>query len=125
MGIDVTSIKTRISTHLFEESRSFYIEVVGMQMLDSWEDGEDIGCILGFASVTDSGFLELARSDKDSSTQAGNVSLQFRTEDISEAVKHLDGRWPYVGPDKRPWGSTYVYLKDPNGVEVIVFQGDL
>jgi len=29
------------------------------------------------------------------------------------------------GPIQRPWGSRYAYLSDPNGIQVILFEGGL
>lgn len=52
-------------------------------------------------------------------------SLQFRTEDLRGFRALLPPGTQVRGPVERPWGSTYLYLTDPNGISVVVFEGGL
>ena len=118
-----TGLKTRIETPLFRETAAFYTDLLGLEVLDAWEDAGDRGVILGLGGAQDTGaFLEIAHAD---AAAHAAISLQFRVNDLSAVAARLRGRWDFRGPEKRPWGSTYLYLRDPSGVRVIVYEGDL
>jgi hypothetical protein len=53
------------------------------------------------------------------------LSLQFRTENLAAFKAGLPPLIECSGPTERPWGSSYLYLTDPNGISVIVFDGGL
>ncbi len=121
---EMTGVKTRIETSKFDESVAFYTELVGLTVVDSWDEGADKGAILGLSDAkTGQAFLELAPTDLPKSHDA--ISLQFRVSDIEAVAERLRDRWPFRGPEKRPWGSTYLYLTDPSGVHVILYDGEL
>lgn len=42
-----TGLKTRIETPSFQQSVAFYTELIGMTVLDSWNEAGDEGAILG------------------------------------------------------------------------------
>lgn len=122
--IPMTGLKIRIETSVLDESVAFYTQHLGMQVLDSWDDQGDRGVILGLGpSVQGEAFLELAHAEA-AETYDG-LSLQFRVGDLDAVVERLRGQVEFRGPKERPWGSTYLYLEDPMGVEVIVYQGKL
>ncbi len=121
----LVALKIRIDTERFAESRKFYSEILGLQILEEWDDDGDVGCILGFSSDGSTGFLELSESDSTAEGPADALSLQFRTPDIQATAESLAGRWKFEGPVERPWGSTYLYLTDPDGISVILFEGEI
>lgn len=117
-------LKTRIETSEYERSLTFYTEILGLTVLGSWDETGDRGTILGLpGSARPEAFLELADS-ADPASLSG-VSLQLRVLDLEPIIARLRGRWEFRGPVERPWGSTYLYLTDPAGVSIIVFEGDL
>ena len=119
-----TGMKTRVETPLYQESVMFYTELMGMAVLDSWNEGDDKGAILGLGRPGEGeAFLELASADRVRICEG--MSLQFRVSDIAAAAGRLSGRVEFRGPEKRPWGSTYLYLKDPIGIPIILYEGDL
>jgi catechol 2,3-dioxygenase-like lactoylglutathione lyase family enzyme len=118
------AIKTRIDTDKFVETRAFYADVMGLEVLEEWDDGGDAGCIFGFSSVGSTGFLEIGKAEAPA-VGLEALSLQFRVDDIEAVVKSLVGKWPFKGPVTRPWGSTYLYLVDPNGITIIIFEGNI
>lgn len=121
---ETTGMKTRIETPQFDESVAFYTELVGLTVVESWDEGADRGAILALGdSPTGQAFLELAPTALPKSHDA--ISLQFRVTDIDAVAERLRDRWPFRGPEQRPWGSTYLYLKDPAGVRVILYEGEL
>ncbi len=120
----MTGLKTRIETPYFQESISFYVEHLGMTVLHSWEEVGDTGVILGLGSSNQGeAFLELA-SVESPKTYDG-ISIEFRVRDLGVVAESLRGRLEFSGPNKRPWGSTYLHLQDPTGVRVIVYEGEL
>ena len=121
---ETTGMKTRIETSQFDETVAFYTDLIGLKVIESWDEGGDKGAILGLSdSPTGQAFLELAPTALPKSHDA--ISLQFRVSDIDAVAERLRDRWPFRGPEKRPWGSTYLYLKDPSGVRVILYEGEL
>lgn len=118
-----TGLKTRIETPLMRESVAFYTDVIGLEVLSTWDEQGDRGAILGLGgSPGAQAFLEIAHV-ADGPPPA--VSLQFRVDDLAAVETRLRGRWEYRGPEARPWGSTYLYLRDPAGVQVIIYEGEL
>lgn len=118
-----TGLKTRIETPRLEETAAFYTGLLGLTVLDAWDEDGDRGMILGLGPARAAeAFLELAQG---AAAPAPAVSLQFRVDDLAAVEARLRGQWEYRGPEARPWGSTYLYLRDPAGVQVIVYQGEL
>ena len=122
--LSMTGLKTRIETRFFQESIAFYSEHLGMTVLESWDDNGDKGVILGLGSSAESeAFLELAYVETRRTFEG--ISLQFRVHDLDVFVDRLRGRLEFHGPEERPWGSKYLYLEDPTGVQVILYEGEL
>lgn len=123
-GLSMTGLKTRIETTLLRESVAFYSEHLGMKVLDSWEDDGDVGAILGLGTSADgAAILELAYVE--TANNYIGLSLQFRVQDIDVVADELRGQLEFQGPVERPWGSKYIYLEDPTGVQVILYEGEL
>ena len=51
------SLKTMLRTRDFDAARAFYVEVLGLEVVEEWDTEGDRGCIVGFGSG--GGFLEL------------------------------------------------------------------
>ena len=116
------ALKTRIETTHFQESLDFYTVQMNMNVIDSWDHDNDRGAILGFKSATaGKAFLEVGYNE--SPRQYEGLSLQFRVSSLIEVVKRLQGIVDFRGPVPRPWGSKYLYLRDPNGIEIIIYEG--
>lgn len=117
------SLKTKLHTQKLEESQAFYVDIFGMVVVESWDSDGDRGVILGFTEKRTEALLELY--DHPTPVNFDNLSLQFRVEDVDRFVEGIKGRVDYDGPKPRPWGARYVYLRDPNGVLLIVYEGCL
>jgi catechol 2,3-dioxygenase-like lactoylglutathione lyase family enzyme len=116
----VLAMKTRIDTNAFDESLTFYRDIIGLPLVSAWDEAGDRGVILG----GDGGYVELGFVDTPT-TDMGGLSLQFQVDDIEAFAVSVGDRWDHRGPEVRPWGSIYVYLTDPNGVAIIVFEGEI
>lgn len=115
------SLKTKISTPLMDESIEFYMRVFGMRMVEEWDQPDDRGAILAFADGQDEAFLEIY-FDENAHDFSG-LSLQFRTENLAKFIDNLPPDTQYEGPTPRPWDATYLYLRDPNDISIIVYEG--
>ena len=118
-----SSLKTKITTGRLAETRAFYIHCLGMQIAEDWREENDVGCILLLADGRREALLEIYEGPQPEDLSA--LSLQFRTEDLAAFEASLPPGTQVKGPFKRPWGSTYLYLTDPNGISVVVFEGGL
>jgi len=115
------SLKTKITTPKFAETCAWYRRLFGMAVAETWEDQEDRGAILAFPTGEGEALLEIYHGE--TLADFSGVSLQFRVGDLEAFRRALPADVPYGGPNKRPWGSTYLYLRDPNDIAVVVFEG--
>ena len=118
-----SSLKTKITTAKFAETRDFYITCLGMVVVEEWREENDIGCILALRGNRGEALLEIYEGPQPDDVSC--VGLQFRTEDLAGFSRSLPTQVQVRGPIKRPWGSTYLYLTDPNGISVVVFEEGL
>ena len=117
------SLKTKILTRNMDETRRFYERVFGMVLVEEWDDADDKGVILAFSKERLDALLEIY--DDDSVYDHSSLSLQFRVADIAKFQTELPDDLKYDGPKARPWGSQYIYIRDPNNILVIVYEGGL
>ncbi len=118
-----SSLKTKIITSRLAETRDFYVSCLGMRVVEEWEEGADVGCILALENDGREALLEIYHSPQP--CDFSGLSLQFRTVDLAGFTASLPAGTQTRGPVKRPWGSTYLYLSDPNCISVVVFEGGL
>ena len=117
------SLKTKITTSLFQESIDFYRQVFGMRVLEEWDDPDDKGVILGFANGEGEALLEIYYGE--GLHEFTSLSLQFKVQDLSKFIDQLPSAVERIGPKPRPWGATYLYLVDPNNIPIVVYEGCL
>lgn len=115
------SLKTKIVTTRFNETRDWYRHLLQLQILEEWDEPGDRGCILGLGGSAREALLEVY-AGKNSADFSG-LSLQFRVTDVGRFVIPDEPRFAVRGPEDRPWGSRYLFLTDPNGISVIIFSG--
>lgn len=126
----VLSLKTILRCRDLATSRRFYVELLGLDVVEEWADPGDEGCILGFG--TGGGFLELLAVDLDhpkhqpaSADLVANdkVQLQIQVDSVDAWFERLDGSIEMEGPVTRPWGNRYLWIRDPDGVRLALYQG--
>ena len=115
------SLKTKIITTKLNETRVFYQRLFSMVAVNEWNDPNDKGVILSFDKDRHEALLEIFY-DEEQRDHSG-VSLQFRVSDIGKFTAGLPADVAYEGPKERPWGSTYVYIRDPNDILLIIYEG--
>lgn len=114
-------MKTKITTSHVAETRAFYESVFGLSVVEEWDEQRDSGVILEFPDGHREALLEIYAGPGDQNF--AGLSLQFRVSDLESFVASLPIGTSFEGPNRRPWGSTYLYLRDPNGIQVIVYEG--
>ncbi len=115
------SLKTKIITPRFVETRDWYRDLFGLELLDTWDESDDQGCILGISGADGQAFLEIYHAAGERRFEG--LSLQFRVADIDGFPVPAEDRFSHRGTEDRPWGSRYLFFTDPNGISVIVFSG--
>lgn len=115
------SLKTRLSTPLLVETRDWYCDLLGLEVLEEWDEPGDQGCILGLPGRAGQALVEVHHCD--AGFDFAGLSLQFRVDDVNALALPNEGRFAHRGPVDRPWGSRYLSFTDPNGVCVVVFSG--
>ena len=118
-----SALKTKITTARLAETRDFYVMCLGMRLVEEWREEDDVGCILALACDDRHALLEIYEGSE--AHDFAGISLQFRTDDLAGFKALLPTGTEVRGPVDRPWGSTYLYLTDPNGISVVVFEGGL
>jgi catechol 2,3-dioxygenase-like lactoylglutathione lyase family enzyme len=117
------SLKTKITTSLFQESVDFYRQIFGMVVMEEWDHADDKGSILGFTNGAGEALLEIYYGEE--LHEFTNLSLQFKVQDLSKFIDQLPSTVERSGPKPRPWGAMYLYLDDPNNIPIIVYEGCL
>lgn len=117
---EFTGLKVRLQTADLAATIAFYRDVLGLEVVDQWSGADDSGVIFGLDGVDGAAFLEFGSV---ASPNNGAASVQLRVGDMAGFLRRVGDAWTVDGPHERPWGSVYSYLRDPNGVQVIVFTG--
>ena len=117
----VHALKTKIVTPLYDETLAFYAGLPGLALIEQWDEPGDKGAILGFAGGAEEAFLEIYAGLGPNDYRG--LSLQFRTDDADAFRAEIESKHGCEGPVDRPWGSRYLYLRDPNGIRIIVYSG--
>lgn len=125
MGLDL--LKMIVCCRDLRESRRFYTEVLGLTVVEEWDQTEGKGCIVAVGDALlelcqvpetwqgfDPAYEEPVANDK--------VALQMKTPSVADWVDRLRGRWPFDPPVDRPWGHRYLYLRDPDGLRVGLYE---
>ena len=101
----------------------FYERVLGMTVAEEWGEPGDVGVILALPQGRQEAYLEVYCVDEQKNFEG--LSLQFRLDNLTGFMATLPEDVEFEGPTLRPWGSTYLYLRDPNDIQIIVYEGGL
>ena len=115
------SLKTKITTELHLETVDFYKNIFGMVVVEEWDEVDDRGVILALPDGINEALLEIYYGE--GLMDFSSISLQFKTDELASFVNQLPESIDRNGPTLRPWGATYLYLRDPNDILIIVYEG--
>lgn len=125
---DPLSIKIVIRCHSFMESRRFYGEILGLPVLEQWEEKGGQGCIFGFETGGSLEIYQMTPTDKrydasfDRSFEDDKIDLQLRTGSLDAWIERVQGQWPFNGPKTLPWGQRWIQLRDPDNLLVAIYE---
>jgi len=116
-----------ISVKNMEESLKFYTEIIGLNVLKSFSPQPGVN--ITFLKDKDGGIVELIEyGDKSQASQdsiKSIVSIGFSVEDLDKEMKILEEKNISIirGPIKVPSGERFIFIEDPNGVEIELIEG--
>ena len=115
------SLKTKITTPLLAETVAWYRDLLAMEIVEQWCEPGDQGCILALSNGKAEAFLEIYQGPE--AGDLSNLGLQFRVDNVAAFKAPDEPRFESSGPFGRPWGSSYLFFTDPNGISVVLFSG--
>jgi len=130
---DLLSMKTVIRTKDLEASKAFYTQLLELKTVEEYDDGDGArGCIVRVGPEGSTAFLELSeiaathyyfKPAFHQSFLNDKADIQIRTTAVSYWADRLKRHnWEARGPVLRPWGSHYLYLRDPDGLQLIIYE---
>ncbi|WP_299439956.1 VOC family protein [uncultured Aquimarina sp.] len=128
--MNLLSLKTVIRTKDYDASKKFYCQILNLDLVEEY-NSENRGCILRVGDKDTNAFLEISEIPKghyyyhtsfDEYVENDKIDIQIKTNDIDQWAEHLNEKWEVKGPIDRPWGAQYLYLRDPDGLQIIIYQ---
>ena len=123
----VRELRVAVTAENYEEALAFYRDVLGLPVVESWENEGGSGAILDAGRAT----LEvLSRSQADyvdeieaGGTPSGPVRFALEVEDSVDAAERLEARGAQRigGPVVTPWQHRNVRLRAPDGMQLTLF----
>lgn len=107
-----------------EESVEFYKNVFGL--FEAIRFSPQKGVNIVFLKDEENGLIELIENNHIPQVNDGSlVSIGFNVEDLNEVLKRLGEKDIKIirGPIEVPSGEKFVFIKDPNGVEIELIEG--
>ncbi|MCM1989507.1 VOC family protein [Oceanirhabdus seepicola] len=115
-----------ITVHVknLEESVEFYKNAFGLFEVRRFSPQEGVNIV--FLKDEEKGLIELIENNHMHEVNEGAlVSIGFNVEDLNEVLKRLREKDIEIirGPIEVPSGEKFVFIKDPNGVEIELIEG--
>lgn len=132
MNQDLQGLKTVIRTSDFVRSKNFYIGILDLKIEEEYDDENGSrGCILKLSTDKSNALIEISEIKPshdfyqpafDKNIDNDKIGIQIRTNSVDYWTERLNKVWETNGPIDRPWGSRYLYLRDPDGINIIIYQ---
>ena len=125
----ILSLKTMLRSRDLAASRRFYVDLLGLEVAQEWDDPGNRGLIVAFGSG--GGFLELLAVDPEHPKHRpgftdpvanDKIELQIKVDSVDAWAGRLEDSIETEGPVTRPWGNRYLWIRDPDGVRVAFFE---
>lgn len=112
---------TTIHVKSLQESIRFYHEIIGLSIVNQFEAGPDMK--IAMLGEPGNALIELIEQ-KDISQESKGISIGFEVPSIEEAMEHLGQNDIAIksGPFSPAPSTTFVFVEDPNGLEVQIVQ---
>ena len=129
--VALTELKVVIRCRSFAASRTFYLDVLGLNVVEEWEEPGGAGCVFSLTHEGDGGALEIYEMATDnprydaafaSPLGSDKIDVQFRTPSVDAWAEALRGQWPFSGPEDLPWGHRWIKLRDPDNMLIAIYE---
>ncbi|MDA3812696.1 MAG: VOC family protein [Candidatus Cloacimonetes bacterium] len=118
---------TTITVRNLEKSLTFYTKILKLQEAQRFSPHKGIDIV--FLKDKENGKIELIEYEQmkevDASERASIVSIGFAVEDLDATMKMLREKNIEIirGPIQTPSGAKFIFIEDPDGVEIELIQG--
>ncbi len=118
---------TTIAVKDLEKSIKFYTEIIKLKEVMKFSPQKGINIV--FLKDENNGKIELIESEQKKISGAGGaasfVSIGFAIDDLNETMEMLHKKNIEIirGPIQTPGGEKFLFIKDPDGVEIELIQG--
>jgi len=118
---------TTIAVKYLEKSIKFYTEIIKLKEVMKFSPQKGINIV--FLKDENNGKIELIESEQKkkagASGAASLVSIGFAVDDLDQTMEMLYKKNIEIirGPIQTPGGEKFLFIKDPDGVEIELIQG--
>lgn len=125
------SLKTVIRTKDYDVSKLFYTQILNLNIIEEYNDCNGVKGIILSIDKGNNGLIEISeilevnesfQSNFNEEVKSDKISLQIKTDDIEFWSLNLKSRYEFTGPILKPWGAYYLYLRDPDGIQIVFYQ---
>jgi catechol 2,3-dioxygenase-like lactoylglutathione lyase family enzyme len=123
----VRELRVALTVEDYEDTLRFYRDVLGLPVIESWEDGGRSGAILDAGRATlevlSRSQTELVDDIEAGGQPSGTVRFALEVEDSVAAAERLEsgGAERIGGPVVTPWQHRNVRLRAPDGMQLTLF----
>ena len=124
----VLELRVALTARDYERLVRFYCDGLGLESSQTWPEEQGRAVILEMGQATLEVFDEKQANTVDQlevgRRVSGQVRFALRVPDVEAAMQRLlaNGAELVHPPVKTPWGDTNVRLRDPDGMQVTLFQ---
>lgn len=112
-------------------SKQFYSTILELPVVEQWEEEQGKGCVFAFDPAGQCSLFELYEMTQrdtrytpafSAPLTSDKIDLQLKADAVDDWVKHLQGRWPFEGPETLPWGQRWITLRDPDNLLIAIYE---
>lgn len=124
----ILELRVAITTSEFERLKQFYCDGLGLEIAASWRNdgGNAVLLDLGHAAleIFDERQAQVVDDLEAGSRVSGQIRFALQVPDLTSAMERLlaHGAALVHPPVETPWGDRNVRLRDPDGMQVTLFQ---
>lgn len=110
-----------------EESLRFYTEIIRFNVVKSFSPQQGVN--IAFLKGKDGGMVELIeyenKPDDSQRSTKSIVSIGISVDNLDKEIKNLEEKDIKIkqGPIEVPSGERFIFIEDPNGVEIELIEG--